>query len=162
MNRRVIEVLEAVVSGRLDRVTKANAAWLLAEARAHRARKLKRTLGRRKDGKSSAAARAQRVAEIRDVVFGRCGARCECCASRAPSELHHLLSGPSRRAKESPETCVAVCAYCHVDLHRGRVEALLRLRKWAMGLNLTEALNALERRLDKIEEARAATPSLNP
>lgn len=154
MNRRVLDILEAVASNRIDRVTRANATWLLAEAQHAKSRRLKKSLGRRKSGQASAAARAQRTAEVRQAVFARANGRCECCGSRTPAELHHLLSGPSRRSRESAETCAAVCAWCHVDLHRNREDAIHRLRTWAAGSGYVEATSALTHRLDKIEEAR--------
>lgn len=154
MNPRVLQVIKDVAAGQVTRETRARATWLLLEVKQLRARKLKKSLPRRKAGLAAAATAAQRRAELRDQVFTRAAGRCECCASKSPSELHHLVSGPSRRARESLQTCAAVCAWCHVDLHKGRKEALLRLRSWALGLGFHEATNALDRRLDKIEEAK--------
>jgi hypothetical protein len=149
----VLQVIKDVAAGQVTRETKARATWLLLEVKQARAKKLKRSLPRRKAGQAAAASAALRRAELRGKVFERAAGRCECCASKSPSEMHHLVSGPSRRARESLETCAAVCAWCHVDLHKGRKEALLRLRDWALGLNFAEAMTALDRRLDKIEEA---------
>ena len=98
--------------------------------------------------------RRQVLAQIRATVFARAGQRCECCNSRTPAELHHLVSGGSRRHQESTETTAAVCGFCHLDLHRNKEHALLAMRRWATERGFLVALKVINRRLDKLREAQ--------
>jgi hypothetical protein len=99
-------------------------------------------------------ARRKRAADIREAVFVRADGKCECCRQWAPTEWHHVLSAGDRRRREAFETTAAVCAACHGDLHRNKVDALLAMWRWAGRHEYADAGRAITKRLDKIEEAQ--------
>ena len=153
MNRRLKSVLEAAASGKISEEIRARASWILGEESHARKRKLGKSLPRRKAAEAGAVAAKQKRAELRARVFERANGRCECCNSRSPAEAHHLVSGPSRRFRESYETLAALCSFCHLDLHRSRVDALDRMYRWAFDHEYAEAAAALGRRLNKLKGA---------
>jgi hypothetical protein len=101
--------------------------------------------------------RGIRLKVAREMVMIRADGRCELCGrSGYVLEAHHMISGPLRRVKESAETMIAVCADCHRAQTRGDEDALKNAKEVAIRLGMREALAALDRRLDKIAEARAS------
>jgi hypothetical protein len=135
-----------------------------AEARrvlAARSSRSRRTAPKRKPGREAKEAqrngRKERAAEIRGFVMGRARGYCEWC--RCPSlslEWHHVLSGGERRPRESVETTAAVCRYCHHTWHHSEVSTLRNAMEWATVHGFKDALRAIEKRIAKVQEARAA------
>lgn len=70
----------------------------------------------------------EKVVDIRNAVFARAAGVCEACFVAPPTELHHVLSGPERRANESIDTCAAICWRCHRAVHRNDLGTLSNLR----------------------------------
>lgn len=112
--------------------------------------------------KAKEAKRAAR-ADARDAMYAEVRARCEAagggcefCGWQRPSEFHHLLSGGQRRHAEAVDNVAFICMDCHRQWHRGDGIALERGLMWAgfYGYGRTKA--AIEYRLAKIDEARAA------
>jgi hypothetical protein len=99
--------------------------------------------------------RRRKAAEIREAVFVRADGRCECCCNAEPTEWHHVVSGGLRRHAESFETTAAVCFRCHLKLHRGDHGALCSMRLWARINRYAQAQAAIERRIEKVAEARS-------
>ena len=108
--------------------------------------------------------RNTRAAEIRAEVMKRADGRCEWCQRDGfVLEWAHVIDGNgSRRAHESVETTAAVCADCH---HRGwhgsgprRDAALRSAKEWAIRLGFREAMAAIDKKIAKSNEARAACP----
>ena len=120
-----------------------------------------RAAGTRRNGKRTPSRQAQRreernerAAQIRAVVMERAGVNCEWCgAANLRLELHHVISGPSRRSAESVETCAAICPDCHRLLHRNSGAALVLARIWAERGSYSVALIAIQRRIEKLTEA---------
>ena len=110
-------------------------------------------------GKSREERRAEqkeKSAGIREIVMTRAAGRCEWCGAEGMRlELHHALSGSgTRRAMESVQTCAAICADCHRLVHRNARAALTLARTWAERGPYSGALAAIQRRIDKADEAR--------
>jgi hypothetical protein len=99
------------------------------------------------------AAQREHTAKVRAEVGERSRGRCELCS--APfHEIHHVLGGADRKAKESVDTCLALCWECHRAIHRGDLAELTAALSFCQFQGMVRAEQALRRRLDKIEEAR--------
>lgn len=123
-------------------------------------------------GKSKAdrkAERNERAAKIREEVFDLWGGSCALCVNgttlsttMAATDLHHLISGSgNRRAQESVRTTLPVCGEHHRLLHRGDLDTLREALEIAEDpeCDISDAAaNALQRRIDKVLEARAQHP----
>lgn len=81
---------------------------------------------------------------------------CELCQRTRGTEAHHVLSGPDRRRKESPETMLWLCLPCHRRLHAGDEETLELAQTYCAGSGMHDATAALRKRIDKLWEARGA------
>lgn len=103
--------------------------------------------------------RRQSLAEIREWLYSETDGKCAAagCALDDGWELHHLVSGGMRRARESVATCAPLCRVCHLWAHRNDPDTLRALLAWCQRTGRTEAARELTRRLDKIDEARRAT-----
>lgn len=110
--------------------------------------------GRRKVARREKPARDH---GIRDRVFARANGVCEWCPKRPPQEWNHILSGGVRRLLESDETTAAICGECHRGWHRGDLEVLDDAGRWALKHGFKVALWAIDRRRDKVLEARRRT-----
>lgn len=111
--------------------------------------------GREKDLESRRKWRAERAANIRIEVMRRCKDRCEFCGvSNRQLEWHHVISGTERRRLESVETTAALCLPCHRGWHRNDLAVLRNAKEWAIRGRYRAALQAIERRMTKITEAR--------
>lgn len=114
--------------------------------------------------KASREGKASRVAErlirlkvAREVASARAGGKCEVC--HRPGfvlEADHLVSGGLRRHRESAETLLMECPDCHRARHRGDMDTLRAIKETCIRLGMREGLRAIERRIDKAEEARRA------
>ncbi len=105
---------------------------------------------------SKRAERRERMASIRETVMERAQGHCEVCATGRAEEAHHLIGGGLRRVKESVMTVVALCGDCHRAMHRGDLDVLESARLYAESCGMHDAVAALAKRIDKINEARAA------
>jgi hypothetical protein len=102
-------------------------------------------------------ARNERIAEIRTAAFKAWQGLCAICSPPVPAtDLHHVLSGPDRRRRESAETVLPVCRLDHHRLHAGDLMALEDAMLACKANGMIEAATALERRIAKVEEARRA------
>jgi hypothetical protein len=91
--------------------TRDRAQALIDADRASSRRKSLRTL----PGRKAKAAKKGTARSARSLA--RSGGPCEACRAVPGSEAHHLLSGPSRRSQEAPDTMVWICRGCHRDAH---------------------------------------------
>jgi hypothetical protein len=103
--------------------------------------------------------RVAHVAEIRVAAFARWAGRCALYCKSPATDLHHVLSGPERRAKESVETVLPVCRDHHRTLHRNDLHALEDAYNVCTDNGMHEARRALGRRIDKILGLDAARGS---
>jgi hypothetical protein len=101
----------------MDSSLVASARRLLDADRARSRRKSAHTLPGRKAKKANREERTARVGAIREALLTRSGGRCEACKAQDGSEAHHLLSGPSRRSQEAPDTMIWACRGCHRNAH---------------------------------------------
>jgi hypothetical protein len=110
--------------------------------------------------------RAVKVARIRSAVFARAGAACEFCAAAqlanptrgcfGAEDWHHIIGAGLRRSHESVETTCAICRPCHRGWEAGDLDVLHAAKCWALRHGFREALRAIEKRIGKVEEARAS------
>jgi transcriptional regulator GlxA family with amidase domain len=132
----------------------------LAEIRAAKARKSGKRAGSRIAKEAKREERIDRMAAIHFAVMERAAGRCEFCGEDSGNlDTHHILSGPLRRAAERSDTVAAICRGCHAFYHAGRADVLRDAYTWAVRRGFKDAARAIERRLEKIEEARRA-PSI--
>lgn len=99
--------------------------------------------------------RRERMSMIRTVVMDREDGRCELCGGKA-EHAHHVIQGGRRRARESVNTVLALCAPCHHALHGGSLPILEDALNYCVSAGMREASTALSKRIDKIYEARTA------
>lgn len=122
---------------------------------AKRAKRLARSLPRRKAEAVTKAERQAKSAEIRAAVFRRAGPFCEIPdCSRPPDEWHHISSGSSRKAEEAEDSTCAICVHHHQLAQKGDRATLAALLLWAIAKSFRPAMMALTHRIDKIDEAR--------
>jgi hypothetical protein len=110
--------------------------------------------------------RRAKVAVLRVEAFEEWNGDCAVCwyafisligPSPSPAtDLHHVLSGPERRLRESAETVLPVCGDHHRWLHRGDLPTLELAREACDGADMMEAVRALDRRIAKVHEARGS------
>ena len=113
MNRRLKSVLEAHFKGEVTEESRARAGWLLREARAHRTRKLKVSLPRRKAAMARSITAREHRAEVYAAVDAR-ASRCEAgfCESAGVEHDHFWGRGKS---PETPESVWRLCRTCHLN-----------------------------------------------
>lgn len=93
--------------------------------------------------------------ELRHDVIVRANGRCEWCRVPVPpGELHHILSGSQRRRAESLSSLAFVCVACHHAAHRNDIDVLFWASSWANAHGFTEARAAIQRRIEKVNEAK--------
>lgn len=166
LKRRTRDLLKALAAGALDPSMKPEAAALLP-AYQDGPRKPTKV---RAPGKSKAqrkAERKERIAQIRADVFSLWEGHCALCdqgpmgAAFNATDLHHLISGSSRRAQESVGTCLPVCRIHHDLLHRNDIETVQLA--WDIADRdsrvSVDAWRALDRRLTKISQSAARAAS---
>ncbi|MEY2669000.1 MAG: hypothetical protein RJA59_1638 [Pseudomonadota bacterium] len=109
------------------------------------------------------ANRRETITAIRAQVMADCGGVCEVpgCKSQA-TDLHHTISGPERRIKESALTCLGVCDAHHRLAHRGDLDTLDAMQRYCSSCGAHDAAAAIAKRIDKIMEARASARSPQP
>ncbi len=96
--------------------------------------------------------------ELRHDVIIRANGRCETCRVPVPpGELHHVLSGSQRRRRESMSSLLFVCVACHHALHRNDLEVLFWASSWANANGFVEARAAIQKRIEKVTEAKWAS-----
>ncbi len=103
--------------------------------------------------------RNERVAKIREEAFAEWLGNCALCwghGGGAAEDLHHVLSGPERRLRESVETVLPVCRHHHKELHHGDLETLEHARRVCHANEMPLAERSLDRRIAKLLEARSA------
>lgn len=126
-----------------------------AKARAKSRRGSVKGLPRRQMERIARAGRRDMIAAIRAKVFEDCNGMCEVTGCfRNATDLHHTISGPDRRLRESAETCLAVCDTHHRLAHSGDLETLDRMATYCSSCGAHDAAAAIHKRMDKIMEAR--------
>ena len=133
-------------------------AWalrLMASDKVMSARKSERSRPQRHSDSTAKADRKMQEIRLREMLRHLAEERCESC--RVPTygagHAHHLISGPLRVVKEAPDTMVHVCARCHDMAHQGDLGTLQTIRE--IGRLSTEAQQAVQRRIDKINRVRS-------
>lgn len=101
-----------------------------------------------------------RLKVAREVAEARAGGKCEVCGRTGfILQAHHLVSGGLRRHRESAETLLMICADDHRAIHRGDLDTLRSVKEATIRLGMREGLRAIDRRIERVEEARR-TPSV--
>lgn len=135
---------------------------------AARARRRAKGAPRRKEAAADGRAARARTAKVRREVFARSAGACQVCLTLHPrdphavataTDMHHVLGGGERKAKERPETCLALCGPHHdekstTSVHAGHLPTLEAAHRYCFENRMHEAAAALARRIEKVEEAR--------
>jgi hypothetical protein len=129
----------------------------LDDEKARRSRSPRKSLAPGRMKPTSEQLRA-RTAEIRAYVDDR-DPYCVICREPAPEpwEMHHADSGTGKTQRQTKRNCFKTHEGCHKRAHRGDLPALWALRNYARDLGYSETVTDLQRRIDKVCEARAAT-----
>lgn len=157
MNRSLRPYVESVASGGAPPASLADRARaLLRRERDAAARRKVKSCPRRAAEQVAKGSRRDRMAGILAEVRARSGGTCEVCRLARAEEMHHVVSGPSRRSQERAETCIDLCRACHRGAHRNDEGTLELVAAWAEAHGFIAAAAAVERRLAKVNEARGA------
>jgi hypothetical protein len=130
---------------------------------AARTARSRRTAPRKAPGREAREAKREEMAKRRREMVAAIEARtlsqgggCEFCGWQPPAEMHHVLPGKDRRHEEAVETVAWICIECHRQWHRGESIAFERAAMWAAVHKYGKTHHAIEYRMSKAAEARAA------
>jgi predicted restriction endonuclease len=124
-----------------------------------RRKKLLRTAPKRREGKrakaESRAEHVNRTAKLRVAVFVEYEGHCAACKMDLGNawEFHHVEGAGLRRSHQRMGNVLPLCWDCHRRAHRGDLGTLAQIAQ-ASTLD-AEARKAVERKIAKVEEARA-------
>jgi 5-methylcytosine-specific restriction endonuclease McrA len=134
----------------------ARAEQLVQQHQASHARKLARTLPRRKAAKAEHQEKTGARKAVRGAVVSRAGGRCEACGVEVTSrsgELDHFFG---RARSENVETCWLLCGACHfakTNWMPARAAWLNRFRRHAL-------LHGFGRAIPMVDQLLALEPAV--
>lgn len=88
------------------------------------------------------------------VVKEGCCEFCHRCGFRL--EWFHVIGGQMRRKEEAVDTTAGSCWDCHRGWERNDMDVMRSVKEWAIRNGFKRALAAVEKKIDKVTEARRA------